>query len=175
MENKIFGLFEKFKAMKLDTKLIGFELVDGIKTNLINDDLKYRVIARNGDTLFAFIEGYKDMVFVVDPIAKNGHKLYPIANSFRTFLALVLSCGNTQIIQNMTVWDKHEYINHIYRADLINYVNSPEVLDIFFAIKFDLGIKEMSSPYEYINFVVTSFDYERYQNAFLYRYIDRKR
>ena len=147
------NLYERFKRLHLKTSLVDFEVYEAERDG-------NSIIARNKNVYFGTISGNGEMIFCFDKNSKNGHKVYPVANSFQDFLALILSTGSAQAIQNLSVWKKDEYIRYLRNVKIIDYLNTDEVMNVLFTIRFVLKIDDMNRPYEYVNYLVKTFDYD---------------
>ena len=147
------NLYERFKRLHLKTSLIDFEVYE-------EEYDGNSIIGRNKNAYFGKVQGNGEMIFCFDKDSKNGHKVYPVANSFRDFLALILSTGSAQTIQNLSVWKKEEYIRYLRNVEIIDYLNTDEVMNVLFTIRFILKVDDMNRPYEYVNYLIKTFDYD---------------
>ena len=62
-----------------------------------------KAIGTEGSILYCFIESYGDMVFACNPESCADTYVYPLARTFDDFIALILSCGSANPVEQI-VW-----------------------------------------------------------------------
>lgn len=153
-------LLQKYNSLKIHGEYIGLE-----KGSEVGDyfctPVGAKVFAWDNGIHYCFIEGFGEMVFCVNPETCCDYYVYPLAKNFDDFLRLVLATKNTNVMQQIILWDKQRYLDFINSLDNVKYDNSAEVVTALNAIRTELGISEMENPFEYIKDVQKDFPYER--------------
>lgn len=105
---------------------------------------------------FCFIKGFGEMVFAISPCNGIGEYVHPIAKNFEDLLSLLVSTGNTAILEQAWQWDKEEFYRFLQE-------NSPteEQETLIQKLKNDLSISVMDDPFSYIKDLQTKFNYSQ--------------
>lgn len=149
--------YKKFQELDIDTTPIGLSREDNI--HYFCTPLNANVFGWDNGIHYCFIKDYGEMVFAVNPETLCNYYVYPIAENFHDFLRLLLAVKNTNVLQQIILWSKQQYIDFINSQDEIAYSSTPEVNSILEIIRLKFGIKEMQNPYEYVKNLQTAFDY----------------
>lgn len=119
-------------------KIIGWEGVDGIH--------------------YCFIEGFKEMVFAVNPMSCCDRYVYPLADTFEIFLRLILSTNSATTLEQIILWNKKEFEQFLASEDSRIL---PEQLEILNTLKSELNVTPHPQPYEYVKELQLTFDYNK--------------
>lgn len=57
------------------------------------------------------------MVFAINPEPSVDSYVYPLAMNFKEFLQLILACGSTTAIEQISGWSKEQFENFIISED----------------------------------------------------------
>ncbi|MEG2687227.1 MAG: hypothetical protein RR954_08970, partial [Christensenellaceae bacterium] len=109
---------------------------------------------------YCFIRGFDEIVFTVNPDTCCDYYVYPIAKNFNDFLRLILASKNTNVLQQIILWDKEDYISFTNSPDEMTYYSQQSVIDTLAAIQ-GLGISPMEQPFEYVKSIQNGFDYSK--------------
>lgn len=147
-------MYEKYRQLEIDGRWIGLEPS--------NSDITYfctpvdaRVIGWENSIHYCFIQGYRDMVFAVNPETCADQYVYPLALNFKDFLRLILSCGSTTAVEQIIGWTKDQFEQFVTSDDNAIHPEQQTVLDI---IKASLKLEPMDDPYGYVKSVQEHFN-----------------
>ena len=154
-------LYERYKKLKIDGSYIGLEKGDEIGDYFCTP-VGAKVIGWDIGIHYCFIDGFGEMVFCVNPDTCCDYYVYPLAKNFTDFLRLILATKNTNVMQQIILWDKQAYDDFINAPDNVEYENSEEVVAALNAIR-TLEITEMENPFAYIKGLQKDFSYDRIQ------------
>lgn len=150
-------LYQKFRSSSLDTSSVGLwtgpEISDSVYT-----PSGARIVAWSGDkgVHFCQVEGFGDMVFVVDPSAPPGDCIHPVAKRFLEFIGLVTVCYHASVICNVYRWSRTLFTRRMEAARPDYKTRS-----VLRALENTYHPPKIADPYGYITDVQRSFDYGR--------------
>ncbi len=147
-------LYGKFKKLDINFSSLNLESGGGKYFCTPNGA---RIIGREGvDGIhYCFVKGFGDMVFAVNPSNSDGY-VHPLAESFKDFLRLLISCGRTAVLEQALTWNKDEFYEFIKACPLDK--GQKALLE---TIGKSLDLTPMEDPYEYIEALQRSFDCKR--------------
>lgn len=149
---------KKFQELKVDTSYIGLARENNPK--YFCTPVGATIIGWDNGIHYVFINGFDEMVFVVNPDTCCDYYVYPLANNFYDFLCLILAVKNTNILQQIIQWDKQQYLDFIASREEVEYASKKEVIEVLDAIH-SMGVLPMESPFEYEKKIQTEFQYAR--------------
>lgn len=142
---------------KLDLSLLGLE--KGSKTSsYFCTPRGARVYGWEGTdgVHYCSVKGIEQMVFSVNPMAEQGHYVYPVAENFEDFLRLLMACGHTAAIEQIRFWDQRQFDCFLKENPI-----TPEQRQVIDQLSGKLGLVPMPQPFEYVRKLQTEFDYSR--------------
>ena len=155
------ALYERYKKLNMDGSYIGLEKGDE-NGDYFCTPVEAKVIGWDNGIHYCFIDGFGEMVFCVNPDTCCDYYVYPLARNFTDFLSLLLATKNTNVMQQIILWDKQEYDDFINTPDNVEYENSVEVVAALNALR-ALDIAEMENPFAYIKDIQRDFPYDKIQ------------
>lgn len=150
------SLFREYEALHPDCRLIGLEKQDDIPC--FCTPLGARSIGCDNGIQYCFIQGFGDRVFCVNPDCDLDCPVYPIADSFRDFLSLILSTGHTNVLQQIIGWDRATYEQFAISPQEQACRSRPDVQALLNTLHTELGIDAMEDPFETVKAVQSRFD-----------------
>lgn len=153
----MFELYEKYISLHIDGKLICLEHSDCTDTYFCYPK-NTKAIGFEGCIMYCFIDGYGETVFACNPESGADIYVYPLANSFKDFIALILSCGSTNPIEQIIWMNKEQFNLHLKREIAQQTTAQAELLTF---LSHELDIKPISSPFEYVKKIQANFDYSK--------------
>lgn len=151
------NIYEGFLNLNINTSFIGLEKG--------NEDINYfctpvgaEIIGLEGvDGIhYCFIEGFKDMVFAVNPMSCCDKYVYPLANSFEAFIRLILATNCTSALEQIILWSKEEFEKYLIDSSIF-----PEQTEVLKILTSKLNLTAHPQPYEYVKELQASFDYSK--------------
>lgn len=106
---------------------------------------------------FCFAGGHGDMVFCVCPMDLAPRYVRPVARSFADFLSLLVSCGDTSVIESAWRYDKETFKGEC-EAAMSGSGNEAARAEL----REKLGVLPMADPYDYIRSLQADFDYSEF-------------
>lgn len=152
-------LYSKYKKINVDTSWIG--LAKETDRRYFCTPIGAEIIGWDNGIHYCFIKGFGDMVFAVNPDTGCDYYVYPLAKSFSDFLGLILTTKGTNILQQMILWDKQEYLDFINSPDEVEWASRKEVTEVINAISSALDIIPIVQPFEYVKEIQGEFDYSK--------------
>ena len=154
------NIFKRYEALNIDTSLIGLEKTKGESYFCVPKGAVIFAGLGVDGVQFCFIEGFKDMVFIISPEAINEKFINPVSNNFEEFLGLILACKNANPIEQIYWTRRSNFLKFL--ADDIKYVTQ-EQEEVLQLIERELGIKPISNPYDFVKKIQEEFDYGKIQ------------
>lgn len=148
--------YTKFKKSNLDTTCIGL-IQSSDNTPYFCTPKGSTIIGWEGvdGVHYCMIPGFDDMVFCVTPMDGAANYVYPIAASFQDFLSLLLACGTTSVLaQISSMLNVDTYIS---LTSMEPTTSEQQLLLNELAHHFSLS--PMSHPYDYVKALQKDFDY----------------
>jgi len=149
---------DNFLQLNLATNLIGLEVTEGVDYFCVPIGANIFAALGTDGVQFCFIEGFDEMVFAISPDATNNKYVNPVAYTFAEFLALVFSCKNANLIEQI-YWQSREQFVALLQEELTNV--DKEQASVLARLQVEMGITPMSDPYDYVRKVQWSFDYSK--------------
>ena len=149
--------YEKYCELGIDGSLISLETAADVFPYFCYP-ANARAIGTEGSILYCFIEPYGDMVFACNPDSCTDTYVYPLAETFDDFIALILSCGSVNPVEQIVWMSKEQFNQHLNDEAAVRTDQQNEVLRI---IQKELGILPMSAPYDYVKRLQSEFDGSR--------------
>lgn len=146
--------YEKYCDLGIDGSLISLEAAQDVFPYFCYP-VNARAIGTEGSILYCFIEPYGDMVFGCNPDSCSDSYVYPLAKTFDDFIALILSCGSANPVEQIVWMSKEQFIHHLDEEKAIRTKQQIEVLQ---QIQEKLGILPMGAPYDYVKRLQSEFD-----------------
>ena len=153
-------IYEKFQKLNMDTSCIG--LACGENTHYFCTPIGAKIIGWEGcDGIhYSFIDGFGEMVFVINPVTCCDHYVYPVADNFSDFLRLILAAKGTAALEQIIQWDKQDYIDFMNAPEQMQYASQKDVTVTLAAIE-SLGITPMEHPFSYVKSIQSRFNYRQ--------------
>lgn len=150
-----------FQKLKVDTSCIGLMSREDHSPYFCTP-IGTQIIGRAGvDGIhYGFIEGFGEMVFVINPASCCEHYVYPLASNFHDFLRLVLAEKGTSTLEQIILWNKQQYLDYVNSPEVVAHSAQENVTSVMHAIQ-SLGITPMERPFEYVKNLQAQFDYSR--------------
>lgn len=148
-------LFREYEALHPDGRLIGLEKQDDIPC--FCTPLGARSIGYDNGIQYCFIQGFGDRVFCVNPDCDLDCPVYPVADSFRDFLGLILSTGHTNALQQIIGWNRAMFDQFMNDPQEQACRNRPDVQALLNTLHAELGIDAMEDPFETVKAVQCKF------------------
>lgn len=161
-------LYERYKKLNIDGSYIGLEKGDD-NGDYFCTPVGAKVIGWDNGIHYCFIDGFDEMIFCVNPDTCCDYYVYPLAKNFKDFIGLILATKNTNVMQQIILWDKQAYEDFINNPDNIEYEKSKEVITALDALR-TLEIAETKDPFTYIKNLQKDFPYDKIQ--FIDEYYD---
>ena len=98
------------------------------------------------------------MAFACNPDSCADTSVYRLARTFDDFIALILSCGSANPVEQIVWMRKEHFSQHLDEENAIRTEQQCEVLQ---QIQEQLGILPMSDPYDYVKRLQSEFDDSR--------------
>ena len=149
--------YEKYCDLGIDGSLISLEIAQDVFPHFCYP-ANAKAIGTEGSILYCFIESYGDMVFACNPESCADTYVYPLARTFDDFIALILSCGSANPVDQIVWMRKEHFSQHLDEENAIRTEQQCEVLQ---QIQEQLGILPMSDPYDYVKRLQSEFDDSR--------------
>lgn len=147
-------LFEKFCKLPIEPRLIGLEKSE-MGVEQFCTPRGTRTIGWENNIQYCFIRGYGETVFAVNPEGAENKYVYPLAESFKDFLRLIVACGSTTAVEQIIGWTEEEFVRFLTSADNTPLPQQLKTLEI---IRKELRITPMEYPYAYVKAVQSAFD-----------------
>ena len=152
-------LYQRYRKLKIDGSYIGLEKGE--------EDGGYfctpkgaKIIGWDNGIHYCFIDGFEEIIFCVNPDTCCEYYVYPLAKNFKDFIGLILTTKNTNVMQQVILWDKAIYEEFINDPENIEYINSKKVLTALDKLR-TLEVDEIEDPFEYIKNLQREFDYDK--------------
>lgn len=152
-------LYKQFQNLDIDTSWIGLSREENHQ--YFCTPIGAEIFAWDNGIHYCFISGFGNMVFAVNPDTGCDYYVYPLAENFYDFLSLVLATKNANVIQQIILWNKQQFIGFINSTDNVEYDSKPEVVAVLSSIQTKLGISPMEHPFEYIKKIQMDFPYSK--------------
>ena len=147
-------LFQRYQQLALNTALIGLEPPTAVPDHFCTPK-GARTIGCEGSIQYCFIRGYGETVFAVNPESCADRYVYPLAESFRDFLRLILACGSTTAAEQIVLWQRAEFERFLHGPDNAMVPGQTEVLE---QLRTQLRLTPMEDPFGYVKEVQARFD-----------------
>lgn len=108
---------------------------------------------------YCFIPGFGEMVFAVNPENFGGEYVYPLAETFRDFLGLILTAGGTNPLQQIILFDEAAYESFVSSPDEVAYTQREEAQEVLALLQRELGVEPIADPFHYVKRLQADFDY----------------
>lgn len=152
-------LYTEFQRLRLDGSQIGLE--PGDDTPWFCTPVGAEIIGWDSGIHYCFLPEFGDMVFCINPETCCDHYVYPIAETFRDFLRLILAVGNTNTLQQIIWWDKCAFDAFLNDPEEREYRSSPEVTQALRTIAEGLELTPMEDPFGVVKALQSQFPYEK--------------
>ena len=153
--------YERYRKLHMDGSYIGLEKGDEIGGYFCTP-VGAEIIGWDNGIHYCFIDGFGEAVFCVNPDTCCDYYVYPLARTFTEFLRLILATKNTNVMQQVILWDKQAYDAFIHAPDNVEFTHSEGVTAALDALR-TLGITEMEHPFSYIKTLQADFPYNKIQ------------
>lgn len=157
MKNNTFDYFVKLAE---STSLIGLNLSNGTDYFCVPLGAKIFAELEVDGIQFCFIDGFREMVFVISPEAVNEKFVNPVSNNFEDFIALILACKNANPIEQI-YWQSKEQFMSFLKEDIRN--TTPEQEKVLTKIQSELNVLPIETPYDYVRNIQTNFEYSQFK------------
>lgn len=165
------GIWERFWQLDIDPWYIGLERISDISgyAEYSCEPVGMMPFASLGvnELHFGFINGFGDMVFVVEPTAIAGKEVQPIANNFEDFLRVVLASKNAGNVKWIYWLEKDEYESLVAESGS-QHEDDPAMSEIYrkteealAVIQNELGLESMPDAYDYVRGIQSAFNYSK--------------
>lgn len=112
-------------------------------------------IGFEGAIMYCFIEGYGKTVFACNPESCGERYVFPLAQNFEDFIALILACGTVNPVEQIIWQTEMQFKAHLVEE---NVSRTSELEDTLAVLGRELGITPMENPYDYVKSVQQTFD-----------------
>jgi len=155
-------LYEKYKKLDIDFSQLSLEPGD-TNGGYFCTPIGAEVIGWAGvDGIHCcFVKGFGEMVFAVNPENFGGEYVYPLAETFRDFLGLILAAGGTNPLQQIILFDEAAYENFVSSPDEVAYTQREEVQEVLTLLQRELGVETLAAPFPYVKRLQADFDYRK--------------
>lgn len=147
-------LFEQYRNMNIDGSLIGLGYSE-ITAPFFCYPVNAEVIGFEGCILYCFLPEYGDMVFASNPESCADKYVYPLAENFRDFMSLVITCGSANPVEQIIWMSKELFIQHLQDE---NDIRTAEQNALIETLGKELHLSPMDNAYEYVKAVQKDFD-----------------
>ncbi len=150
-------MYKKYLDLQLDGSLLCLEQCD-YQPDYFCYPIGAQPIGYEGSIMYCFLEGYKEMVFAVNPETCADIYVYPLAKDFTDFLRLILACGTANPVEQIVWMSKERFEEHVREEAVIRTPAQAAALE---RIAGELGLQPMKDPYEYVKTLQAEFDDSR--------------
>lgn len=152
------GTYDEFLKLDIDTSLIGLEKRDE-EGGYFCTPVGARVIGWESCGIhYCFLKGFGNMVFAVNPMSCVDKLVYSIAESFKTFLCLILTTKSTTALEQIVWWSKEQFEEFLVSEENPVF---PEQENALCTMQKRLNLKPYPNPYAYVKEIQIKFDYDR--------------
>ncbi len=115
---------------------------------------------------FCKIRRFREMIFAVSPANAPGEFVHPIARDFHDFLRLLVTLGDSSMLEQAWMWDRGRFMAERKK---IAAEENPERDEVIRRLVKKFSLTPMENPYGYIHSLQDRFDYTAipYDQAFL--------
>ena len=99
---------------------------------------------------YCAINGFKEMIFVVDPTDFGGKYVYPVAENLKTFISILAYCGDVFFVNRLSSSNKEKIEELSFRK--------AEIID---ELKKYIRLTEIDDAFSYVKSLQESFDYSK--------------
>lgn len=148
-------LYATFLALDIDKKLLA------LTPSEITDEYfcypkNAMPIGFEGAIMYCFIKGCVDTVFACNPESCADKFVYPLAENFKDFIAIIIACGSANPVEQIIWMNREQFENHL-ELELENLTaGQRRALGI---LSESLGITAMKDPFGYVKELQNKFDY----------------
>ena len=157
-------LFERYMNLDIDTAWIGLEKRDHPLYSCT--PIGANIFGWDNCIHYCFIDGFDEMVFVVNPENFGGPYVYPLAKNFSDFLSMLLTYKTTNALHQIIIFEKEKFLSFFKLDSWKEYNNRQEVVETLAVIQKELNIVPMEDPYDYVIELQKEFDHTKI------RYVD---
>ena len=102
-------LFEQYMNLNIDTTWIGLEKRDHPLYSCT--PIGANIFGWDNCIHYCFIDGFGEMVFVVNPENFGGPYVYPLARNFSDFLSMLLTYKTTNALHQIIIFEKEKFLS----------------------------------------------------------------
>lgn len=153
-------VFEKYMQLDIDASWIGLEKCDDHPLYFCTP-IGARIFGWDNGMHYCFIDGFAEMVFVVNPENFGGPYVYPLARNFSDFLGLLLTYKTTNALHQIILFEKERFMSFFHLDSWQEYNSRPEVVEVLETIRKELNIVPIEDPYDYVIQLQKEFDHTK--------------
>lgn len=147
-------LYERYLAMKPKGALIALEPRETVEPYFCYPT-NACPIGFEGCVMYCFLTGAGEAVFAANPESCCDRYVYPLAESFRDFLELIVACGSANPVEQSVWMSRPQFEQHLQREQ----AEAPAERAAFLAcLRKELGICPKADPYGYVQSLQQGFE-----------------
>lgn len=105
---------------------------------------------------FCKIRRFREMIFAVSPMNGPGEYVHPIARDFHDFLRLLITLGDTAMLEQAWMWDRSRFMSE---RKAIAAGEDPARMETIRKLTKKFSLTPIEDPYNYIHTLQEKFDY----------------
>ncbi len=147
-------LYEQYLSMKPEGALIALEPRKTAEPYFCYPT-NARPIGFEGCVMYCFLEEQGEAVFAANPESCCDRFVYPLAESFRDFLELIVACGSANPVEQSVWMSRRQFEQHLLQEQ----AEAPkERAALLQRLREELGIEPKADPYGYVQGLQQNFD-----------------
>ncbi len=151
-------IYKRYQELDIESNYIDFEKGDS-EGGYFCTPVGATVLGWYNSVHYCTIKGFGDLVFCVEPDCLGEHYVFPVADNFRDFLGLLLTVKTATVLEQIILWNKHQFDDFIKSPDALPF--EKETNTVLDTIKAKLEISPIENAFEYVKALQADFDYSK--------------